>query len=86
MARRQPTADLEWYPVGRILLWVAGFAVLTTMAALLTLGTDADTINSALRRGLLQHLERADAAQAAISNGRRCDRGRRARRGRHRSP
>ena len=29
---------LEWYPVGRILLWIAGFAVLTTMAALLTLG------------------------------------------------
>jgi hypothetical protein len=57
----QPTADLEWYPVGRILLWVAGFAVLTTMAVLLTLGTDADTINSALRRGLLEILKRADA-------------------------
>src|SRR6266481_8836094 len=25
---------LEWYPVGRILLWIAGFATLTTMAAL----------------------------------------------------
>src|SRR5271154_4963883 len=36
---------LEWYPVGRILLWVAGFAALTTMTALLTLGTDADAIN-----------------------------------------
>src|SRR3954471_955845 len=35
---------LEWYPVGRILLWIAGFAVLTTMAALLTLGTDAAAI------------------------------------------
>src|ERR1700679_2900809 len=40
-----PTAPaLEWYPVGRILLWVAGFAALTTMTALLTLGTDAATI------------------------------------------
>src|SRR5258705_3594145 len=27
-----PTADLEWYPVGRILLLVAGLAVLTTIA------------------------------------------------------
>ena len=36
--------DFEWYPVGRILLWIAGFAVLTTMAAMLTLGTDAATI------------------------------------------
>jgi hypothetical protein len=45
---------LEWYPVGRILLWITGFAALTTMAALLTLGTDAATITGALRRGLLR--------------------------------
>jgi hypothetical protein len=47
---------LEWYPVGRILLWISGFAVLTTMAALLTLGTDAATIVSTLKRGLLRML------------------------------
>jgi hypothetical protein len=52
-----PTAPiLEWYPVGRILLWISGFAVLTTMAALLTLGTDAATIVSTLKRGLLRML------------------------------
>jgi hypothetical protein len=45
---------MEWYPVGRILLWTAGFAVLTTMAALFTLGSDAATITGALRRGLLR--------------------------------
>jgi len=45
---------LEWYPVGRILLWTAGFAALTTMAALFTLGGDAATIAAALRRGLLR--------------------------------
>jgi hypothetical protein len=45
---------LEWYPVGRILLWTAGFAALTTMAALFTLGSDAATITGALRRGLLR--------------------------------
>jgi hypothetical protein len=45
---------MEWYPVGRILLWTAGFAVLTTMAALFTLGGDAATITGALRRGLLR--------------------------------
>ncbi|WP_295846506.1 hypothetical protein [Tardiphaga sp.] len=43
---------VEWYPVGRILLWVAGFAALTTMGALLTLGTDGDTIVGALRNAL----------------------------------
>jgi Predicted membrane protein (DUF2232) len=45
---------LEWYPVGRILLWITVFAALTTTAALLTLGGDAATITGALRRGLLR--------------------------------
>src|SRR5712672_1333054 len=45
---------LEWYPIGRILLWIAGFAILTTIAALLTLGADAETITGSLRRGLLR--------------------------------
>jgi hypothetical protein len=49
-----PAPVLEWYPVGRILLWTAGFAALTTMAALFTLGGDAATISGALRRGLLR--------------------------------
>jgi hypothetical protein len=46
--------DLEWYPLGRILLWISGFAALTTMAALLTLGSDATAIGDALRKGLLR--------------------------------
>ncbi|WP_375780640.1 hypothetical protein ACE103_18730 [Bradyrhizobium sp. ma5] len=54
-AAQQPPA-LEWYPVGRILLWIAAFAIITTTAALLTLGTDTDTITGTLRRGLLKML------------------------------
>ena len=55
------TADeLEWYPVGRILLWIAGFAALTTFAALLTLGTDAAAITATLRRFLLRVLARGE--------------------------
>jgi hypothetical protein len=53
---------LEWYPVGRILLWITGFAALTTIAALLTLGTDAATITGSMRRGLLRILGPRDAA------------------------
>lgn len=56
--------ELEWYPVGRLLLWIAGFAALTTIAALLTLGTDAETITGALRRGLMRLL-RSTTAQAS---------------------
>src|SRR5437868_6448363 len=40
-------AVMEWYPIGRILLWASGFAALTTVAALLTLGGDAATITGA---------------------------------------
>jgi Predicted membrane protein (DUF2232) len=57
--------DLEWYPVGRILLWIVGFAVLTTMAALLTLGTDAATIADAMKRGLQRLLAPRDEASTA---------------------
>jgi hypothetical protein len=53
--------DLEWYPVGRILLWMTAGAALTTMAALLTLGSDADAIAGALRRGLLRMIGPRDA-------------------------
>jgi len=52
--------EIEWYPVGRILLWIAGFAMLTTIAALLTLGTDADAITGTLQRGLTRILRATD--------------------------
>jgi hypothetical protein len=56
----QAAPAMEWYPVGRILLWIATFAVLTTAAALLTLGTDAEIITGTLRRGLLRLLSPRD--------------------------
>jgi hypothetical protein len=55
---------MEWYPTGRILLWTTGFAALTTMAALFTLGGDAATISGALRRGLLRIVGVRGAAPA----------------------
>ncbi|KYG99984.1 hypothetical protein [Bradyrhizobium sp. DOA1] len=69
-----PSAEpvIEWYPVGRILLWIAGFAALTTIAALLTLGTDAETITGSLRRGLIRLL-RATDPQTSSEAGRFVD-------------
>jgi len=59
--------DLEWYPVGRILVWIAAFASLTTFAALLTLGTDAPAILAAMKQGLLRILEvRGTAADEKV--------------------
>ncbi|BEV47184.1 DUF2232 domain-containing protein [Afipia carboxidovorans] len=47
-----PTPTLDWYPVGRLLVWTAGFAALTTTGALLTLGTDEATIKAVMRQSL----------------------------------
>lgn len=55
---------LEWYPVGRIIVWTAGFAALTTMAALLTLGTDSASIAEGLRSGLQRALGSRDGTSA----------------------
>ena len=46
----------EWYPPGRLLMWIAIFASITTISALLTLGSDADSIIEALRRNLTRVL------------------------------
>jgi hypothetical protein len=51
---------IEWYPVGRLLLWVAGFAALTTMGALLTLGSDSAAIHDALRPMLVRIMQASD--------------------------
>jgi hypothetical protein len=53
---------LEWYPIGRILIWTAGFAALTTIAGLLTLGADGATITATMRRGLLEMVGPRDSA------------------------
>lgn len=64
MANAAPSGDgtapvsptLEWYPIGRLLLWIAGFATLTTMATLLTFGTDAATITETMRAASLRFI------------------------------
>ncbi len=48
---------MEWYPTGRLLLWIAGFGFLTTMVALLPLGTDAVQVAATMREGLLAALK-----------------------------
>jgi hypothetical protein len=58
------TPATEWYPIGRVLVWTAGFAALTTLAALLTLGTDGATIGGALRHGLLRMVGPQDTTLA----------------------
>ena len=51
---------IEWYPIGRVLLWSAGLAALAVSAALLALGTDAKTISGTLRDYFLRVLASND--------------------------
>lgn len=48
---------MEWYPPGRLLLWIAGFGCITTLAALIPLGTDAAEVAASMREGLLAALK-----------------------------
>jgi hypothetical protein len=57
-----PDEALEWYPVGRILLWIVVFATILTVATLLMMGSDATTIQNTIRKGWTELLEAAGLA------------------------
>ncbi|MDE2065238.1 MAG: hypothetical protein KGJ00_22775 [Bradyrhizobium sp.] len=46
-----PDEALEWYPVGRILLWIVVFATIITATMLMMMGSDAASIHNTIRRG-----------------------------------
>jgi hypothetical protein len=56
-AAGDPDDALEWYPVGRILIWIVIFATIVTAATLLTMGSDAATIQKTLRTGWVELVE-----------------------------
>ncbi len=68
-----PATVLEWYPPGRLLLWISLLACLITASALLTLGTDYETIIAALRRGLGRILSARDGTAPGTETDRVLD-------------
>jgi hypothetical protein len=55
-----PTPDkLEWYPVGRLVVWAALLGTLVVAAAILNIGTDEESFRSALRSGFERMLRQA---------------------------
>jgi hypothetical protein len=52
-------AALEWYPVGRILLWVVVFAAITMTAVLIAMGSDGPAITNTMRSAWARLLESA---------------------------
>ena len=57
-----PSADyIEWYPIGRLVVWAAILSSLVIVAVLLSLGTSEDSVRGALRSGFEFMLRRPDA-------------------------
>lgn len=52
------TSDLDWFPIGRLVLWAAVLGTLVVVAAIPVLGTDADSFHASLRRGFEVILQR----------------------------
>ena len=54
--RRRRTRDIEWYPVGRIVVWTAIAAGAIVIVSMLRYGLDAASISAGLRRELERSL------------------------------
>jgi hypothetical protein len=46
----EPGADLEWYPIGRLLLWAAVIGTLVVAAAVPNFGNDQESLHASLRK------------------------------------
>ena len=55
-------STLEWYPVERILLWIAGLATLTTVVMLFTVGGDSTSFTEGLRNSLIKVLSETSSS------------------------
>ncbi|PYF03388.1 putative membrane protein DUF2232 [Rhodopseudomonas faecalis] len=55
-------STLEWYPVERILLWIAGLATLTTVVMLFTVGGDSNSFTEGLRNSLIKVLSESSSS------------------------
>ncbi len=63
--------NVEWYPVGRLVIWAAVIAAVIAIAMLMVLGTDMDTLKKSLRASIevfaKQQLPKGSEGAAAIS-------------------
>jgi hypothetical protein len=65
LARPAPQPDsLEWYPVGRLVVWAALLATTVITISLLNIGYDADTIRAGLER-VFEHFIRIQSGTPA---------------------
>lgn len=64
-----PANTMEWYPTGRLLLWIAAIAALVAIMTLLTIGADSETIAAAMKRGFLRMVRVFEQRGIAVDAG-----------------
>lgn len=64
-----PANTMEWYPTGRLLLWIATICALLAFVTLLTIGTDAEAIAAAMKRGFARMVRLFALRGVAIDDG-----------------
>lgn len=65
-AANDEQAALEWYPIGQLVLWLAGCASIIALSGLLTLGSDETSIHATLRAGLTRVIGAAPGDGATL--------------------
>ncbi len=50
LARSDETGPVEWYPLGNLMIWIAGTATLASVASALVMTTDYDTYRAVIAR------------------------------------
>jgi hypothetical protein len=61
-----PANATEWYPTGRLLLWMAGITALLAFVTLLSLGSDAESIAAATQKGFARMVRMFAARGIAV--------------------
>jgi hypothetical protein len=64
-----PANTMEWYPTGRLLLWISAIAAMLAFVTLLTIGTDADVIMAAMKRGFARMVSMFEQRGITVDEG-----------------
>jgi hypothetical protein len=66
LARNDGAGVSEWYPLGRLLVWIAAIAALVTVGGALAISTDFETYRNVMTRGLQLVLSGGDGIGPAM--------------------
>jgi hypothetical protein len=52
LGRQDERGEMEWYPLGRLMMWIAGTAALVTLAGAMAIVGDYDTYRAGMQRSI----------------------------------